>query len=432
MTYSSKPASSLTRRLECVRCGASYPYLQMTTSCASCEGKLRYSLEGAAPAWNGGSSHADAAGGMWKYLELLPLGHRDQIVSMHEGGSEIVELPELADALRGARLFLKMDGSQNPTGTFKDREASLIISRCKALGLDRLVFYSTGNTGRAYMHYAASVGLTTYLFVPAECLYKQTASIIKGPNNHLIAVEAEYPRIAPYAKRFAAANGLTLVAPLHERTEAYTTLAYEQVEQMPDCQFFAQTIASGMGPIGFLRGHQHLVRLGIRAALQIPRIVCVQSSETNVMSRAYQANKEVLTDADMPATWPDRLYEPTLNSTNPVNNYPELADCLRSSNGVLTDVEPAFAAAEGAALIRALSGRGIELQFDIEKSMLIGYAGLVRLATEGRFQSGDRILLLATGRGVSARRELMPPDLTIRPSVDDPVDVHARLALARA
>jgi threonine synthase len=325
-----------------------------------------------------------------------------------------------------------VDTAQNPTGTFKDREASLIISRCRALGLDRLVFYSTCNTGRAYMHYAASVGLTTYLFVPSECRHKLTASANQSAKQHVIAVDGEYPRIAPYAKAFAAANRLTLIAPLHDRTEAYTTLAYEQAERMPACDFFAQTIASGMGPIGFLRGHDHLTRLGARPPGTAPRIICVQSSETNVMSRAYQAGRAELTEADLPAEWPAALFEPTLNSTNPVKSYPDLASCLRAANGLITDVPPSFVMAEAPALMRALERVGIAVNFDIEKSLLIGYAGLVRLASEGRFQRGDRILLLATGRGASPVRDLRPPDLMIRPSVDDPKDVYARLMAATA
>jgi threonine synthase len=418
-------APTVTKRLEC-RCGAQFPSTMMLRACSACGGaNLRYTVSGR---WAPPAGAPATRRGMWRYADLLPLDRLDDVVSMNEGGSAIVELPAVEPSLRGARLSLMLDAVQNPTGTFKDREASLIISRCRALGLDHLVFYSTSNTGRAYMHYAASIGLTTYLFVPAECRHKLTASISKGPNQSVIAVDGEYPRIAPYAKAFAAANGLTLIAPLHDRTEAYATLAYEQVERMPECDFFAQTIASGMGPIGFLRGHQHLARLGIHS--QVPRIICVQSSETNSMSRAYRAGKPELTEADLPAQWPTGLFEPTLNSTNPAHNYPELSETLRASNGLITDVPPRFVMAEAPVLMRALEGLDIRLAFDLEKSLLIGYAGLVRLANEGRFERGDRILLLATGRGASPSRDLMPPDLVIRPSADEPKDVYARLMSA--
>lgn len=422
-------APAVTKRLEC-RCGKHYPSSLMLRACPACGGtNLRYTVSGR---WTPPNDTRALARSMWRYADLLPVDRLEDAVSLNEGGSAIVELSGVQPALGGARLFLMLDAVQNPTGTFKDREASLIISRCRALGLDRLVFYSTSNTGRGYMHYAASIGLTTYLFVPAECRHKLTASIDKGPNQHVIAVDGEYPRIAPYAKAFAAANGLTLIAPLHDRTEAYTTLAFEQAERMPECDFFAQTIASGMGPIGFLRGHEHLARLGIQPHGKVPRIICVQSSETNAMSRAYQAGKPELTEADLPAQWPTGLFEPTLNSTNPVNNYPDLSECLRASNGLITDVPPSFVMAEAPTLIHALQHVGVTLDFGLEKSLLVGYAGLVRLANEGRFQSGDRILLLATGRGAHPSRDLLPPDLVIRPSADDPKDVHARLMSATA
>jgi threonine synthase len=420
-------ASTVTKRLEC-GCGGHYPPSLMLRTCPACgSANLRYTVSGR---WTPPQDGAALARHMWRYFDLLPLDRQEDVVTLNEGGSAIIELPDTSTALGGARLFLLLDGVQNPTGTFKDREASLIISRCRALGMDNLVFYSTANTGRAYMHYAASLGLTTYLFVPAECRHKLTATIDKGPNQHVIAVDGEYPRIAPYAKAFAAANGLTLIAPLHDRTEAYTTLAFEQVERMPECDFFAQTIASGMGPIGFLRGHEHLARLGARPDGKVPRVICVQSSETNAMSRAYQAGKSELTEADLPAEWPTGLFEPTLNSTNPINNYPDLVECLRNSNGLITDVPPAFVMAEAPVLVRALERAGVALAFDLEKSLLIGYSGLVRLANEGTFQPGDRILLLATGRGARASRDLIPPDLVIRPSVDDPKDVYARLTSA--
>jgi threonine synthase len=415
---------AVTKQLEC-QCGMQYPASLMLRACQRCGSEnLRYRMTG----WWTLPGDTDALPrGMWRYADLLPLDRAEDAVSLGEGGSAIVELAGLEAPLRGARLFLLLDGVQNPTGTFKDREASLIISRCRASRLDRLVFYSTCNTGRAYMHYASALGLTTYLFVPAECRHKLTASVKKSARQHIIAVDGEYPRIAPYAKAFAAANGLNLIAPLHDRTEAYATLAYEQAERMPECDFFAQTIASGMGPIGFVRGHEHLTRLGARQQGKVPRIVCVQSSETNAMSRAYQAGRSELTEADLPAQWPTGLFEPTLNSTNPVKNYPDLSSCLGANNGLITDVPPQFVMAEAPALIHALQQIGIAFDFDLEKSMLIGYAGLVRLASEGRFQPGDRILLLATGRGTNPVRNVVPPDLVIRPSTDDPKDVYARL-----
>jgi threonine synthase len=405
-------------RLRCRRCGAASESLAMSAACAACGGALAYEVDGTWPA-------PRPRDDQWRFFDLLPLRRPESILSLGEGGSEAIELPELSSAIGGAKLWLKLDGVKNPTGTFKDREASLIISRCRELGLNHLVFYSTGNTGRAYTHYAAQLGLTTYFFMPREAHYKQTASFRKERNNFVILVDGDYPQIGPYAKAFAAANGLTAIAPLHDRTESYATLAYEQHGQLPDCDWFVQTIASGMGPIGFLRGHRTLVKLGRETADRIPRIACVQSEETNSMYRAFTAGKTEMVPADVTAG--GRLFEPTLNSTNPVANYPDLRECLIESRGTITDVSPRAAAAQQTRLATALAARRIHLQFDLEKSLLIGFAGLVRLAEEGQIRANERLLLLVTGRGGRVSRDLVPADATIRCGADDPKDVKARL-----
>lgn len=405
----------------CLSCGKSFSAERMLNACPSCNGALEYVFEGQ---YDGSFLERND---LWRFFDLIPLQDANNIVSLDVGNSDIIELEELRDLLRGVKLYLKLDSQKNPTGTFKDREASIILSKCREEGLDNLVFYSTGNTGRSYTHYAAHLGLTTYFFMPKQCQYKNTPFINKNSNNFVIIVDANYPEIAPYAKAFAKANNLHTIAPLHDRTESYATVAYEQFQQMPHCDFFVQTIASGMGPIGFLRGHNNLVKFGLEHRQDVPRIVCIQSEETNSMYKAYTSRKLTMTKADMPAEIPDELFEPTLNSTNPVNNYPSLYQCLNESNGIITDVGPQYIVRESAALIDALEKRKLVLRFDLEKSLLIGYAGIVRLVEEGRIVKNDRVVLMGTGRGNDTSNTSLSPDIIINPSVDDPVEVKKRL-----
>lgn len=364
---------------------------------------------------------------LWQDFDLLPLQNQSNIVSLGEGASELIEFDELSQYLNGAKLYLLMDSEKNPTGTFKDREASLIISRCQELGLDNLVFYSTGNTGRAYTHYAAQLGLTTYFFMPGKCHYKNSKHIKKNKNNYILYVDDLYPQIAPYAKQFAKVNGLSAIAPLHDRTEAYATVAYEQFRKLPKCDFFVQTIASGMGPIGFLRGHKNLVKFGLEKQEDIPRIVCIQSSEMSVMSRAYNSGRTSLTQDDLPKTFADNLFEPTLNSTNPVNNYPDLYNCLKESNGIITHVDPDYVKEKVKPLVDAFKARGLSLRTDVEYSNLIGFAGLVQLAQNGEFNKDQVIMMLSCGKGKDRSTELYQPDAFVSPQKDDPVALFKSL-----
>lgn len=410
---------------QCVNpaCNTIYPAGEILFGCKKCNGKLEYIIEGK----HDGSPSFPDRDDQWKNFDLIPLENPKNIIALGAGGSKNLLLEELSGMLNNANLYLKLDSDKNPTGTFKDREASIVLSRCKEAGLDNLVFYSTGNTGRAYTHFAAHIGLTTYFFMPRQCQYKNTDFIKKNDNNHIILVDQHYPLIAPYAKKFATENGFTLIAPLHDRNESYATVAYEQFQELRGCNYYAQTIASGMGQIGFYKGHMNLVKLGLEKKEAIPRMICIQSSEMNVMAGAYNSGRTELTKDDLPKEFPGDLFEPTLNSTNPVNNYPDLYRCLKENNGIITAAEPEAALGEGMKLAAVLKSRGIILRTDLERSLLIGFAGLVKLAKQGLFKKGDNILLLAVGRGKDRSTGLIPPGIIIDPQKDHPVELAQRL-----
>lgn len=418
----SKIGNEISVSQQCTKCGEKYGLDDMLGACTICKGRLEYVYDGK---YNG--DIYINYNSLWKNFDLIPLRDPKNIFSLGEGGSPIIELEELSNHLNGARLFVMMDSDKNPTGIFKDREASIIISRCKELGLDNLVFYSTANTGRSYTHYAAHLGLTTYLFMPRQCHYKNTKHIKKNKNNFIIYVDDNYTEISPFAKKFAEDNRLNAIAPLHDRNEAYATVAYEQFQQLPECDYFVQTIASGMGPIGFLRGHKNLIKFGLEEPGNVPRIICVQSSQMNVMATAYNNGKTVLLKEDLPKDFPSDLYEPTLNSTNPVNNYQDLYNCLKETDGIITDVEPGQAEEESEKIIASFKKRGILLRDDIEKSVLIEFAGLMKLAKQQQFSKGEVILMLACGRGKDSTTELYSPDAVINPSHCNTVALNEEL-----
>jgi len=402
-------------------CKESYSLHELLFQCVRCGAPLEYGFTGK---YNGQpNDHSD----LWKNFELLPLQNPKNIISLGVGGSEIIYLEELGKKINGANIFLMCDIIKNPTGTFKDREASIILSRCKELGLDNLVFYSTANTGRSYTHYAAHLGLTTYMFMPRQCAYKNTDFIRKNENNFIIYVNDHYPEIAPYAKVFAKENNLTMIAPMHDRTESYATIAYEQFQKLPNCDYFVQTIASGMGPIGFYKGHRNLVNFGVQKIEKIPKIVCIQSSEVNVMSRAYNLGWEKLLKEHLPKEFPENMFEPTLNSTNPVNNYPQLRKTLSQNMGMITDVDAEYTMKEGILIANVLKKIGISLRYDLEKSLLIEYAGIVKLAEQGKFKPGQNILLIGCGRGNDTSSSLLAPDASINVKDQDPVQLYKQL-----
>ena len=97
---------------------------------------------------------------IWRYREGFGLPEDVQPVSLGEGRTPIV-----SRHFEGADLTFKLDFLQ-PSGSFKDRGASVLISLVKSLGVSQVVEDSSGNAGAAVSAYAAAAGIGCTVYVP--------------------------------------------------------------------------------------------------------------------------------------------------------------------------------------------------------------------------------------------------------------------------
>ncbi len=96
---------------------------------------------------------------LWRYRAALPLAADDPI-TLGEGCT-----PLLSRSLHGAPVLLKCDFLQ-PTGSFKDRGASVMLSLLRAQGVRAVLEDSSGNGGAAIAAYAAAGGLPATILTP--------------------------------------------------------------------------------------------------------------------------------------------------------------------------------------------------------------------------------------------------------------------------
>ncbi len=95
--------------------------------------------------------------GMWRYRHLLP-PLPDNPITLGEGLT-----PLLADRVGDIRLYFKNE-SLNPTGSYKDRGAAMLIN---TVGKAQIVMDdSSGNAGAALAAYAARAGVTAHIYTP--------------------------------------------------------------------------------------------------------------------------------------------------------------------------------------------------------------------------------------------------------------------------
>jgi threonine synthase len=99
-----------------------------------------------------------------RYANRLPLSKDAPIVSLGEGSTPLLPAPRIGARL-GAELFLKWEGA-NPTGSFKDRGMTVVITQALADGARAIVCASTGNTAASAAAYAARAGLEAVILQP--------------------------------------------------------------------------------------------------------------------------------------------------------------------------------------------------------------------------------------------------------------------------
>jgi threonine synthase len=136
----------------CGTCGETWPVPAAVWRC-SCGGLLELdgppatTIVGDVGRWS-----------MWRYEPVLPPLRGWEKVTLGEGMTPVVTLGE------GVRV--KVD-FLNPTLSFKDRGAALLVTAAVALAADRVVADSSGNAGTAVAAYAARAGLEAEVWVPA-------------------------------------------------------------------------------------------------------------------------------------------------------------------------------------------------------------------------------------------------------------------------
>jgi threonine synthase len=223
---STRPSIAVTSRLTgmaCLRCAEPWPVAEYEAGCPSC------AAEGHAS--NLRLTYAPGAPGVvLAYPGALSLG---------EGGTPLVELPELASELKLGKLSAKLEWC-NPTGSHKDRMSAQLIARALDRGAPRVVAASSGNGGLSVAAYAARAGIAAEIAV-TDALPRLYRKAITAHGATLVSFADGMARWRHLAKRveegaFAATNyKVPAIGTNPFGIEGYKTIAAELASgTMPD------------------------------------------------------------------------------------------------------------------------------------------------------------------------------------------------------
>ncbi len=237
---------------------------------------------------------------LWRYLELLPVKHHENIVNLGEGMTPLLKLNRLGAEVGLENLYLKDEGII-PTGTFKARGAAVGVSRAKELGVNILAMPTNGNAGAAWAVYAAAAGIKSVIVMPEDAPpIPRGECAISGADLYLVdGLISDAGKIVSRAvKEYSWFDASTLKEPY--RIEGKKTMGLEIAEQfdwkLPDVIIYPT--GGGVGIIGIYKALQELHEMGWIGD-RMPRLVAVQSTGCAPIIKAWQEGKSVS------EFWPD-------------------------------------------------------------------------------------------------------------------------------
>jgi threonine synthase len=322
---------------------------------------------------------------LWRYAASLPLSVANP-VSMGEGCTPLVKRPWRA----GATAHCKLEWFA-PTGSFKDRGASVMVSMLRQQGVDRILEDSSGNGGAAVAAYGALAGMKVKVLAPAST---QPAKTVQA---RIYGAEVE---LVPGSRQDTADEAVRQAASIFYASHNWQafflqgtkTLAYELWEDLgfraPDNVIIPT--GAGSNVLGCDIGFSELLRRG--EIDRLPRLFAAQPENCAPIHASFVAGSEDLVPVEIKST----IAEGTAIA-RPVR-LREVLQAIRRSNGGTVAVSEA----EILSALFELAGTGLYA----EPTSASAAAAFNRLLANGVILPHETTVLVLTGTGLKASQRV--------------------------
>lgn len=365
--------------LVCRACGTARDLGSVDYRCAVCGGELVVRVDGSPPASVDGE-------GIWSRAPWLPGGAGGVHVSLGEGGTPLVPV-ETRDT-EGIAVSVKCE-HLNPTGSFKDRIASVAVTLAKQRHVRGLVGTSSGNGGAAAAAYCARAGLDLVLFALAD-VAEQKLMQIRALGGHVVlvdglghdadATEAAANAVANHAASAGYFPFLTGGRYSPEAMEGAKTIAHELADQAGGATAVYVPVGGGGLLSALGRGFAEVAR----TAGSCPRLVAVQPVGCATLRPALAGDRHGLRE---PCTT-------TISGLQVAQLFDAFGavDAVEGSRGHVVEVADADVFEAQRVLAR-------EAGLLVEPAGATAFAGLLADLRAGAIGKDDRVVVLATGAG---------------------------------
>lgn len=345
----------------------------------------------------------------WRYLELLPIADKNNIVSLNAGLTPLQYADKLGEKLGMKQVYIKND-SVNPTFSFKDRPAGVAVSRAKETKLKAVGCASTGNLASATAAHAAKAGIPCYIFAPSDIEHVKIAQALSY-GAEFVAVEGTYDDANRIASIIGDSKGYGIVninmRPYY--VEGSKTLAYEVAEQLgwqvPDRLIIP--VGSGAMLNAICKGFEELHALGLIDSVKNLKVVAAQPHGCAPIVDAFKRGDGEVIPVERPETIAkslaigdpgDGLY--VLKRLKQYNGLAEEVNDEEIINGILL-----LAQTEG---------------IFTEPAGGVSVAVMKKLVEQGEIQKDEKVICYVTGNGLKTTEAIigvLPKLKSVKPDV---------------
>ncbi len=346
---------------------------------------------------------------MWHYEALLPT---KKIVTMEEGSTSLIYSDRLAEELGIKNGYLKYEGT-NPTGSFKDRESSVVTSRAIELGEKAVTCVSSGNAAASLAAYAAHAGLSCLVFTPEDASIEKR-KLIEYTGAKLVTVNGIFEDVwelvnkDPNKELSVSRKVYSLFYDCNPalncyRSEGDKTTAFEifaELGYIPD--WVVVPVGNGSNLAGIWKGFKEMYQLGISRST--PRMIGVQITDADPVTRAWESGKDHSVRIEHPA---DSIAEGIVAKDS--YDAPRALQALKESKGMMKSVADGETLDELFALTRR---EGIF----VEPTSATVLAAGKEMREEGKIGRDERVVFVLTGSGLKAIDSMIKNDVRDRVS----------------
>lgn len=399
-------------KLKCVKCGREFKENEVLYTCPDCgiDGILdvvldydRIRKELTRESLKNNQDYS-----LWRYLPAIPLEDTKGIQPLQVGWTPLYHIKSLSKETGLSSFYLK-DDSRNPTASLKDRASAVGVAKAVELGRNVMCAASTGNAASSLSGFAASAGITTYIFVPETApeakvtqllIYGSNVFLVKGTYDEAVELCFKATEEFGWYNRSCAINPYLV--------EGKKTISYEICEQLgwnaPDIAVVA--VGDGCTIAGVWKGFKECYELGLID--KFPKIVGVQAQNSNPVTRAFNNNTYEF-EYRVPDTLADSI------SVGIPRNGIKALNALHESGGFMVDVSDEEILAAMKTLARKTGVFG-------EPAGVTSFAGIMKMKELGLIKGNEKVVSIVSGSGLKDIKSAMKAAGTanrVEPDIED-------------